>query len=117
MVQQCCFCSLALITTFLSDTLVPFIAPPLTMPCWNFLCRIWDYDADEVVNTFENHNNSEKGVSKLCLLNELDDSLLLVASSKLFVYLSCIPITVACDPYIFKKSIPITVACDTLRLN
>lgn len=47
----------------------------------NETIRIWDYDADEVVNTFDNHNNLEKGVSKLCLLNELDDSLLLVASN------------------------------------
>lgn len=34
------------------------------------------------MNIFENHNAPDKGVSKLCLLNELDDSLLLVASSK-----------------------------------
>ena len=35
------------------------------------------------MNTFENHNTPDKGVSKLCLLNELDDSLLLVGSSEL----------------------------------
>jgi regulator-associated protein of mTOR len=43
--------------------------------------RIWDYEEAAVVNTFDNHNTPDKGVSKLCLLNELDDSLLLVASS------------------------------------
>ncbi|KAG0616749.1 hypothetical protein M758_5G139500 [Ceratodon purpureus] len=43
--------------------------------------RIWDYEEATVVNTFDNHNTPDKGVSKLCLLNELDDSLLLVASS------------------------------------
>lgn len=44
--------------------------------------RIWDYEEATVVNTFDNHNTPDKGVSKLCLLNELDDSLLLVASSE-----------------------------------
>lgn len=44
--------------------------------------RIWNYEEAVVVNTFDNHNAPEKGVSKLCLLNELDDSLLLVASSE-----------------------------------
>lgn len=34
------------------------------------------------MNAFDNHNTPDKGVSKLCLLNELDDSLLLVASSE-----------------------------------
>nr|PNR35773.1 hypothetical protein PHYPA_021623 [Physcomitrium patens] len=47
----------------------------------NETIRILDYDLGEVVNTFENHNAPDKGVSRLCLLNELDDSLLLVASS------------------------------------
>lgn len=54
-----------------------------------------DYDLGEVVNTFENHNAPDKGVSRLCLLNELDDSLLLVASSKSFVYFSCTPLATA----------------------
>lgn len=35
------------------------------------------------MNSFENHFAPDKGVSRLCMLNELDDSLLLVASSKL----------------------------------
>jgi regulator-associated protein of mTOR len=45
-------------------------------------CRLWNYkEGAEVVNTFDNHNAPDKGISKLCLVNELDDSLLLVASS------------------------------------
>ncbi|CAM6047767.1 unnamed protein product, partial [Sphagnum compactum] len=44
--------------------------------------RLWNYEEGaEVVNTFDNHNAPDKGISKLCLVNELDDSLLLVASS------------------------------------
>lgn len=70
--------------------------------CSHCTCRIWDYDADEVVNTFDNHNNLEKGVSKLCLLNELDDSLLLVASSKLPIF--------TCDPSTFVYNFPVNVA-------
>ncbi|KAK1312292.1 Regulatory-associated protein of TOR 1 [Acorus calamus] len=34
-----------------------------------------------LLNSFSNHEVSDKGISKLCLVNELDDSLLLVASS------------------------------------
>lgn len=54
----------------------------------HWLCRILDYEQVEVVNTFDNHNAPDKGVSKLCLLNELDDSLLLVASCEL-LFLMC----------------------------
>ncbi|KAI3968326.1 hypothetical protein MKW92_052315 [Papaver armeniacum] len=43
--------------------------------------RIWDYERAALLNSFDNHNFMEKGISKLCLVNELDDSLLLVASS------------------------------------
>lgn len=35
-----------------------------------------------MLNSFDNHDYPDKGVSKLCLLNELDESLLLIASSK-----------------------------------
>ncbi|KAL7264205.1 hypothetical protein ACSBR1_002206 [Camellia fascicularis] len=42
--------------------------------------RVWNYKEDIVLNSFDNHNFSNKGVSKLCLMNEFDDSLLLVAS-------------------------------------
>lgn len=46
----------------------------------NEFIRVWDYDG-ALMNVFENHSAGDKGVSRLCLLNELDDSLLLVASS------------------------------------
>lgn len=52
---------------------------------WKWFRRVWDYEEATVVNAFENHMGLDKGVSKLCLLNETDDSLLLVASSELFV--------------------------------
>ncbi|KAF6174060.1 hypothetical protein GIB67_020242 [Kingdonia uniflora] len=42
--------------------------------------RIWNYEEASLLNSFDNHNFLEKGISKLCLVNELDDSLLLVAS-------------------------------------
>ncbi|CAM6087832.1 unnamed protein product [Calypogeia fissa] len=43
--------------------------------------RIWNYEDGQTINSFDNHNAPDKGVSKMCLLNELDNSLLLVASS------------------------------------
>lgn len=43
--------------------------------------RVWNYEEATLLNSFSNHDYPDKGVSKLCLLNELDDSLLLVASS------------------------------------
>ncbi|KAH7387516.1 hypothetical protein KP509_16G026500 [Ceratopteris richardii] len=43
--------------------------------------RVWDYEQGTLVNSFENHSMADKGISKLCLLNELEDSLLLVASN------------------------------------
>ncbi|XP_057473972.1 regulatory-associated protein of TOR 1-like isoform X2 [Actinidia eriantha] len=42
--------------------------------------RIWNYEEATLLNSFDNHDFPEKGISKLCLLNELDDSLLLAAS-------------------------------------
>ncbi|KAK1320310.1 Regulatory-associated protein of TOR 1 [Acorus calamus] len=42
--------------------------------------RVWNYDEGTLLNSFNNHEFSDKGISKLCLVNELDDSLLLVAS-------------------------------------
>ncbi|KAF5750757.1 regulatory-associated protein of TOR 1 isoform X1 [Tripterygium wilfordii] len=42
--------------------------------------RVWNYDEAAPLNGFDNHDYPEKGISKLCLLNELDESLLLVAS-------------------------------------
>ncbi|ONI03879.1 hypothetical protein PRUPE_6G288100 [Prunus persica] len=46
--------------------------------------RVWNYqEAKEatLLNSFDNHDFPDKGISKLCLVNELDDSLLLAASS------------------------------------
>jgi hypothetical protein len=39
------------------------------------------------VNTFENHKLSDRGLSKLLLINELDDSLLLVGSSISLIFM------------------------------
>ncbi|XP_068667968.1 regulatory-associated protein of TOR 2-like isoform X2 [Aristolochia californica] len=45
--------------------------------------RIWNYEEPTLLNAFDNHEFPDKGISKLCLVNELDDSLLLVASCKI----------------------------------
>ncbi|XP_019058409.1 PREDICTED: regulatory-associated protein of TOR 1-like isoform X3 [Tarenaya hassleriana] len=42
--------------------------------------RVWNYEEATLLNGFDNHDFPEKGISKLCLVNELDDCLLLVAS-------------------------------------
>ncbi|THF96940.1 hypothetical protein TEA_024165 [Camellia sinensis var. sinensis] len=42
---------------------------------------IWDYEKTTLLNSFDNHDYFVKGISKLCLVNELDGNLLLVASS------------------------------------
>uniref|UniRef100_A0A7N0T3I6 Raptor N-terminal CASPase-like domain-containing protein n=1 Tax=Kalanchoe fedtschenkoi TaxID=63787 RepID=A0A7N0T3I6_KALFE len=42
--------------------------------------RVWNYEEASLLNCFDNHDYHDKGISKLCLVNELDDSLLLVAS-------------------------------------
>jgi regulatory associated protein of mTOR len=53
------------------------------------LCnRVWNYEDAQVLNSFDNHlDSSEKGISKLCLINELDDNLLLAGSSALWISL------------------------------
>ncbi|KAM2045812.1 hypothetical protein ACFX1T_009964 [Malus domestica] len=46
--------------------------------------RVWNYQEQKeatLLNSFNNHDFPDKGISKLCLVNELDDSLLLAASS------------------------------------
>lgn len=52
--------------------------------CFNhlclFLCRIFNSGDSTLLNSFDNHNFPDKGIAKLCLVNELDDSLLLAAS-------------------------------------
>ncbi|KAL1213284.1 Regulatory-associated protein of TOR 2 [Cardamine amara subsp. amara] len=42
--------------------------------------RVWNYEEGTLLNGFDNHDFLDKGISKLCLVNEFDDSLLLVAS-------------------------------------
>lgn len=39
------------------------------------------------MNTFENHKLSDRGLSKLLLINELDDSFLLVGSSISLIFM------------------------------
>ncbi|KAM1038344.1 hypothetical protein ACFX13_033774 [Malus domestica] len=46
--------------------------------------RVWNYQEQKeatLLNSFDNHDFPDKGIAKLCLVNELDDSLLLAASS------------------------------------
>ncbi|XP_031397894.1 regulatory-associated protein of TOR 1 isoform X2 [Punica granatum] len=42
--------------------------------------RVWNYEEATPLNGFDNHDFPDKGISNLCLINELDESLLLVAS-------------------------------------
>ncbi|XP_062080719.1 regulatory-associated protein of TOR 1-like [Humulus lupulus] len=42
--------------------------------------RVWNYDDATLLNNFDNHDFPDKGISKLSLVNELDDNLLLAAS-------------------------------------
>lgn len=44
--------------------------------------RVWNYEEDTLLNSFDNHDYPDKGISRLRLINELDENLLLVASSK-----------------------------------
>ena len=58
----------------------------LNMHCHNCAeilshARVWNYDDALPVNSFQNHKLSGRGLSKLLLINELDESLLLAASS------------------------------------
>ncbi|GFP83213.1 regulatory-associated protein of tor 1 [Phtheirospermum japonicum] len=42
---------------------------------------VWNYEEATLLNSFNNHDYPDKGISKLCLVNELDENLLLVASN------------------------------------
>eukprot|EP00850_Spirogloea_muscicola_P012963 SM000086S23015 [mRNA] locus=s86:21057:31095:- [translate_table: standard] len=42
--------------------------------------RIWNYEDGVTMNVFQNQSSPGEGISRLCLLNELDESLLLIAS-------------------------------------
>ncbi|CAH9103197.1 unnamed protein product [Cuscuta europaea] len=43
--------------------------------------RVWNYEEATLLNSFDNHSCPDRGISKLCFVNELDECLLLVASS------------------------------------
>ncbi|XP_010931321.1 regulatory-associated protein of TOR 1 [Elaeis guineensis] len=60
--------------------LLPFY-PIVVAADENERIRVWNYEEATPLNSFDNHDLSDRGISKLCLVNELDDSLLLVASS------------------------------------
>ncbi|XP_062181842.1 regulatory-associated protein of TOR 1-like isoform X2 [Phragmites australis] len=60
--------------------LMPF-SPIVVAADENEQIRVWNYDDALPVNSFENHKWSDRGLSKLLLINELDESLLLAASS------------------------------------
>ncbi|KAG2622644.1 hypothetical protein PVAP13_3KG052794 [Panicum virgatum] len=60
--------------------LLPF-SPIVIAADENEQIRVWNYDDALPVNSFQNHKLSDRGLSKLLLINELDESLLLAASS------------------------------------
>lgn len=60
--------------------LQPF-SPVVVAADQNERIRVWNYEEPALLNSFDNHEFHDKGISKLCLVNEFDDSLLLVASA------------------------------------
>ncbi|KAK4478407.1 hypothetical protein RD792_013876 [Penstemon davidsonii] len=61
--------------------LQPF-SPTVIASDENEKIRVWNYEEATLLNSFDNHDYPEnRGVSKLCLVNELDENLLLVASN------------------------------------
>ncbi|XP_020113918.1 regulatory-associated protein of TOR 2 [Ananas comosus] len=60
--------------------LLPF-SPIVVAADENERIKVWNYEEGTCLNSFDNHDLSDRGISKLCLVNELDDSLLLVGSS------------------------------------
>ncbi|KAK0583835.1 hypothetical protein LWI29_003693 [Acer saccharum] len=64
-----------------STALLQPFSPIVVAADENERVRVWNYEDAIELNSFDNHNFPDKGISKLCLVNELDDSLLLVASS------------------------------------
>jgi hypothetical protein len=81
------------------------------MHCYNCAeilshARVWNYDDALPVNSFQNHKLSDRGLSKLLLINELDESLLLAASSMpLFSMLFLLYLTSAIDHLIFMLQV------------
>ncbi|KAL8526523.1 hypothetical protein ACS0TY_015644 [Phlomoides rotata] len=71
-------------TKFENGTKAALMQPfsPVVIACdENEMIRIWNCEEATLLNTFSNHDHPDKGVSKLCLVNEFDEELLLVASS------------------------------------
>ncbi|KAF8748893.1 hypothetical protein HU200_012820 [Digitaria exilis] len=60
--------------------LLPF-SPIVVAADENEQIRVWNYEDALPVNSFQHHKLSDRGLSKLLLINELDESLLLAASS------------------------------------
>nr|CAB3490706.1 unnamed protein product [Digitaria exilis] len=60
--------------------LLPF-SPIVVAADENEQIRVWNYEDALPVNSFQNHKLSDRGLSRLLLINELDESLLLAASS------------------------------------
>lgn len=80
--------------------IVPFLRLLSACALCLYLFRIWNYEEDTLLNSFDNHDYADKGISKLSLVNELDDSLLLVASCKLH-YFCLISFMVPVKPFNF----------------
>ena len=55
-------------------------------PLYLHRLRVWNYEDATILNSFSNHEFPDKGISKLCLINELDNSLLLAASSNSYFW-------------------------------
>ncbi|KAF7825456.1 regulatory-associated protein of TOR 1-like [Senna tora] len=62
-------------------TLMQPFSPIVIAADENERIRIWNYEEATLLNSFDNHDFPDKGISKLCLVNEHDDSLLLAAST------------------------------------
>ncbi|KAK6118217.1 hypothetical protein DH2020_048003 [Rehmannia glutinosa] len=53
------------------------VAPVVIASDENERIRVWNYEEATLLNSFNNHDYPDKGVSKLCLVNEFDENLLL----------------------------------------
>ncbi|XP_075502359.1 regulatory-associated protein of TOR 1-like isoform X2 [Primulina tabacum] len=62
-------------------TLLQPFSPVVIASDENEKIRVWNYEEATLLNSFDNHDYPDKGVSKLCLVNELVENLLLVASN------------------------------------
>ncbi|KAL2330577.1 hypothetical protein Fmac_018158 [Flemingia macrophylla] len=78
----------------------------------NECIRIWNHEEATMLNSFDNHDFPDKGISKLCLVNELDDSLLLAASC---TFLYCLILYTLFSDYC--KRFNIKESCDAADGN